>query len=377
MQKWPRFIFVLYAIAVVIALGMILSPLPPGIFQQWMTVSSRLNDFGPIQSEARALADGAPSTDIEVRELEPTGPSFTSSIRAWRESEIKLQLPGGDTNRERIRHLANHDGAFYLIAANSFVSLDREGALRWSFEPEDRLKIREARFSFSGSSVFVSTDAGRIYCLDVVSGRLQWMYQLEEKADLISAVVSSRRIATSISSARGTELLMLDSWNGKVLWRSQSPSNAAALAMFASGDELIVVHENSYYRFDSIDGGLRSKVDFLGTAIAAIFSRRLQTLVLLKVGENLEAVAVGTGETRWHRLLKRPAAKKISTFVFSEKRIGFWAFDEGGQLSFVDALNGVETSRARTKRSVEGDVTIDGASLVMQSREGDGLVRLQ
>jgi outer membrane protein assembly factor BamB len=154
--------------------------------------------------------------------------------------------------------------------AGTLHALDEAGKQRWQFETRKPIKARPAAI---GEAVYVASDSGFLYKLDVRSGREAWRARIDAGSPARIPVDQAKtrwdRYGSSVVAdaervyvaSRDNHLYALDLESGKERWRFASKDMATATpALYADG-VLFASFDGTIYALDADSGKPRWQYD--------------------------------------------------------------------------------------------------------------------
>lgn len=199
----------------------------------------------------------------------------------------------------------------------------RTGELRWRFTSTGQGTIKVER---SGRALVVAGSDGAVSVLDVVSGQVLWRFADDVHAATTPAVVSDVVVLVSGEPGRGShELLGLDLFSGKLLYRVDLPS-AAELAPIAAGTHVLVAMKSgkntALSAYDPRSGEeLWSRSDPGVGSGAGLLAVDGKIFVNAPSGR-LAALDLANGQTRWQRVLSAAESDDVPRLLTPILRSG-------------------------------------------------------
>jgi outer membrane protein assembly factor BamB len=153
-----------------------------------------------------------------------------------------------------------------IIAPNAergVFALNTNGLLQWKFETDGQ---NWAEPSSDGKNVYVSSMDRKVYALRLADGKNLW------STDLGAAVIHSQTLSEDgvlYIGTLGSEMLAVDSTNGKILWRSKTPGSIWGKAVLK--DDVLYVGDQvgKISAISTKSGSIQWSVDAGGPVIGA------------------------------------------------------------------------------------------------------------
>jgi outer membrane protein assembly factor BamB len=144
------------------------------------------------------------------------------------------------------------DGRLTGVAA---CELPEKLAVRWTFEAAEAIESSPA---ISGGGVFVGSDDGHLYAIDLATGELRWKFDTSAKPDqpmMVRGSPTVHRGAVYVGNDDGT-LFALGAADGKERWRFRAEAEIISAANIV-GDSLVFGAYDDVVRCLSLDGKLK------------------------------------------------------------------------------------------------------------------------